>query len=503
MSGFVAANAALWPVLVPITAVAVTACLWNHRMLQRSASLASVVLMLGASLLLLDVVQNRGVQVVRFGGWSAPFGVVFAADALSAAMVVITGLLSVAALLFGIADIQRRQERAGFHVFLQGLFAAVNGAFLTGDIFNLYVWFEIMLITAMGLLVLGRTPSQLDGTFKYAVLNLFSTLLFLIGVAILYGVTGTLNMADLGRLVPTLSPSPSLVIAATLLFCGFGIKAGYFPLFFWLPASYHTASISVAAIFAGLLTKVGVYASFRVFTLIVPMEGAGIREVVAVVAGCTMLFGVFGAMVQWDVRRILAFHIVSQIGYMLLGLAIATPAALGGAIFYVVHHILVKANLFLVAGAIHRASGTFDLRKAGGLMTTSPLLSGLFLIPAMSLAGVPPLSGFWAKLLVIDASFRHGDIWLAGIALFVGLMTLFSMTKIWIEAFWRPAPSPASTRPVPIPMMAAIGMLAAVTVMISVWPEPLIVYANRAAQALVEPNQYIAAVLQPPWSGGR
>ena len=503
MIEFVTAHAALWPVLVPIGTVALTACLWNHRVAQRTASFVAVALMLGASLVLLNVVDARGVQVVRFGGWPAPFGVVFAADALSAAMVVITGVLGLAALVFGTADIRRRHERAGFHMLLHGLLAGVNGAFLTGDIFNLYVWFEVMLITAMGLLVLGRTRSQLDGTFKYAVLNLFSTLLFLTGVAILYGTTGTLNMADLGRVVPTATPSPSLTIAAMLLLCGFGIKAGYFPLFFWLPASYHTAPIPVAAIFAGLLTKVGVYASFRVFTLIFPVEGMGIREVVAIVSACTMLFGVFGAMVQWDIRRILAFHIVSQIGYMLLGLAVATPAALGGAIFYVIHHIIVKANLFLVAGAIHRASGTYDVRKAGGLMTAHPLLAALFLIPAMSLAGIPPLSGFWAKLLVIDASFRHGDVWLAAVALFVGLMTLFSMSKIWIEAFWRPASFPAVIRPVPISMLAAIGLLAGGTLMISAWPEPFIAYANHAAQALAEPREYIAAVLAPPQSGGR
>jgi multicomponent Na+:H+ antiporter subunit D len=503
MIEFVMAHAALWPVLVPIGAVAMTACLWNHRVAQRTTSFVAVVLMLGTSLVLLDVVEDRGVQVVRFGGWPAPFGVVFAADALSAAMVLITGVLALAALLFGMADVRRRQERAGFHMLLQGLLTGVNGAFLTGDIFNMYVWFEVMLITAMGLMVLGRTRAQLDGTFKYAVLNLFSTLLFLTGVAILYGTTGTLNMADLARVVPTVAPSPSLTIAAMLLFCGFGIKAGYFPLFFWLPASYHTAPITVAAIFAGLLTKVGVYASFRVFTLILPIDGTGIREVVAVVAACTMLFGVFGAMVQWDVRRILAFHIVSQIGYMLLGLAIATPAALGGAIFYVVHHIIVKANLFLIAGAIHRASGTYDLRKAGGLMTANPTLTVLFVIPALSLAGVPPLSGFWAKLLVIDASFRHGDVWLAAVALFVGLMTLFSMSKIWIEGFWRPASVPAIIRSVPLPMLAASGLLAAVTVAISCWPEPFIAYATDAAQALAEPREYIAAVLEPIARGDR
>src|SRR5690606_38386954 len=228
-----------------------------------------------------------------------------------------------------------------------------------------------------------RTRPQLDGTFRYAVLNLLSTLLFLTGVAVLYGSTGTLNMADLAAVVSAQPPSPSLAIAAALLLCGFGIKAGVFPLFFWLPASYHTGSIAITALFAGLLTKVGVYASFRVFTLIFPIDVIGLREVMAALAACTMLFGVFGAMVQWDVRRILAFHIVSQIGYMLMGLAIATPAALAGAIFYVVHHILVKANLFLVAGLIHRACGSYDLRRAGGLMSASPVLTALFLVPAL------------------------------------------------------------------------------------------------------------------------
>lgn len=246
------------------------------------------------------------------------------------------------------------------------MLAGVNGAFLTGDIFNLYVWFEVMLITAMGLLAIGRNRAQLDATVRYAILNLFSTLLFLTGVALLYGATGTLNMADLARVLPQTEPSINLTLSALLLLCGFGIKAGYFPLFFWLPASYHTASITVSAIFAGLLTKVGVYACLRVFTLIFSVEDSGIREIVAVLAAGTMLFGVFGAAVQWDVRRILSFHIVSQIGYMLLGLAISTQAALTGAIFYILHHIIVKANLFLLAGAIHRASGTFDLRKSGG-----------------------------------------------------------------------------------------------------------------------------------------
>lgn len=288
----------------------------------------------------------RGFLAIRFGDWAAPFGIVFVADALAAAMVAITGILAAAVMTFGLADIRRCEEQAGFHPLLLGMLAGVNGAFLTGDIFNLYVWFEVMLITAMGLLAIGRNRAQLDATVRYAILNLFSTLLFLTGVALLYGATGTLNMSDLARVLPQTEPSINLTLSALLLLCGFGIKAGYFPLFFWLPASYHTASITVSAIFAGLLTKVGVYACLRVFTLIFSVEDSGIREIVAVLAAGTMLFGVFGAAVQWDVRRILSFHIVSQIGYMLLGLAISTQAALTGAIFYILHHIIMKANLF-------------------------------------------------------------------------------------------------------------------------------------------------------------
>ena len=496
MTGFLTLHAPLWPVLLPILGAGLAACLWKSRRAQRLVSALCITLLLAASLLLLVAVYREGILAIRFGDWAAPFGIVFVADALAAAMVAITGILAAAVMTFGLADIRRREERAGFHPLLLGMLAGVNGAFLTGDIFNLYVWFEVMLITAMGLLAIGRNRAQLDATVRYAILNLFSTLLFLTGVALLYGATGTLNMADLARVLPQTEPSINLTLSALLLLCGFGIKAGYFPLFFWLPASYHTASITVSAIFAGLLTKVGVYACLRVFTLIFSVEDSGIREIVAVLAAGTMLFGVFGAAVQWDVRRILSFHIVSQIGYMLLGLAISTQAALTGAIFYILHHIIVKANLFLLAGAIHRASGTFDLRKSGGLMYRNPLLAALFLIPALSLAGLPPLSGFWAKFLVIDATFRAGEHWLAGLALFVGLLTLYSMTKIWMEAFWKKPVLPrVEARRVPLPMLLAIAALGTLTLAIGFMPQPLILFSQPAAAALLEPVAYLSAVL--------
>jgi multicomponent Na+:H+ antiporter subunit D len=280
-----------------------------------------------------------------------------------------------------------------------------------------------------------------------------------------------------------------------LFLAAFGIKAALFPVFFWLPASYHTASFAVAAIFAGLLTKVGVYALFRVFTLLFQMEG-DLRTIVAVVAAGTMVFGVFGAAIQWNVRRILSFHIISQIGYMLMGLAIATPAALMGGIFYIIHHIIVKANLFLLAGAIRHAAGTDDLKKTGGLLRSHPWLAVLFLIPALSLAGLPPLSGFWAKLLVIDPALRAGEYWLAAVALVVGLLTLFSMSKIWMEAFWKEAPIKRTVpRKVPVALIVPIVLLAGVTITIGLFAQPFVTFAESAAAVLVDPSKYIAAVL--------
>lgn len=495
MGDYLDAHLVIWPVLIPIAASALCAMFWRFPAVQRGLHLFALASMLLASLALLQAVNARGVLAMTFGGWSAPFGISFVADRFGAAMVTVSAVLAMAVGIFSLAATHTRHVHNGVYPLLLGLLAAVNGAFLTGDIFNLYVWFEIMLITAMGLLVIDKTRAQLDGAIKYAALNLLSTLLFLLAIAILYGVAGTLNMADLARVLADEPTSPALAVSAAFFLIGFGIKAGYFPMFFWLPASYHTMSIGVLAVFAGLLTKVGVYACFRVFTLIFE-GGESLREVIALMAAGTMLFGVFGAAIQWDVRRILSFHIISQIGYILLGLALGTAAAMAGAIFYIIHHIIVKANLFLIAGAIHRTTGTYDLRRAGGLMRQQPLLALLFAIPALSLAGIPPLSGFWAKFLVIDASFKAQAYWLAGLGLFVGLLTVFSMSKIWVEAFWKKPPVHRDhVRRVPLAMTAGISALALITLLLGLQPEGLIQFSEAAAQSLLDPEQYIAATL--------
>ncbi len=358
-----------------------------------------------------------------------------------------------------------------------------------------------MLIASFGLLILGGRREQLDGGIKYVTLNLVSTILFLSGVGLLYGMTGTLNMADLHTAVQNVDNPGMLIVVAVMFMIAFGVKAAVFPLFFWLPASYHTPAFSVSAIFAGLLTKVGVYSLIRVFTLIFTTDVAYTHTILLWVAGFTMVTGVLGAAAMNDFRRILSFHIVSQIGYMILGLALFTPLAIVGAVFYLVHHIIVKANLFLVAGVARRIAGSTDLSAIGGLYKTAPLLGVLFLIPAFSLAGFPPLSGFWAKYVLVKASLDAEAYWIAAVALIVGLLTIYSMTKIWGNAFWKPHPSghdPKLTSLEPkdrASYLVPIGALAVLTCIIGFFPEPFVAFAERSAEQLLDPTAYVTAVL--------
>jgi len=494
---------AISPILLPLAMAAVAAAFWNRPRAQALVAIVGTVGLVAVSVAIVARVMAGGPLVTELGDWPAPFGIVIVIDLLSAAMVMVTAILALSTIVFSSAETPGGDyAAAGFYPLFGGLLVGVNGAFMTGDIFNLYVWFEVMIICALGLLVVNRSRAQLDGAMKYAILNLFSTIALLIAIGLLYGMTGTLNMAHLAVILPQMETTPALAVTAILFMVAFGIKMAAFPLFFWLPLSYHTAPMSVVSIFAGLLTKVGVYAALRVFTLLFEVSDGGLNTVVAWAAALTMVTGVFGAVVQMDVRRILSFHIISQIGYMMIGIALATPVAIAAAVFYIVHHIIVKANLFLVAGAIERAGGSYDLARVGGLMRTHPWLAVLFLVPALSLAGLPPLSGFWAKLLIIDASFEASYNWLAGIALVVGMLTLLSMSKIWMEAFWKahPAPLPAGApkRKVPVAMLASIAFLAAFTVAIGLMAEPLVSYAQLSGAELADPAALIDLVLPEP-----
>jgi multicomponent Na+:H+ antiporter subunit D len=489
------------PILVPLAGAAGCVLLWRRRPLQRLLALLTSAGLLAAAIALLLWIWNEGVQAEQMGDWPAPFGITLVADTFAAVMVTLAGIVGLTIVVYSLHSVDPGRESFGYYPLLLTLLAGVCGAFLTGDIFNLYVWFEVMLIASFVMLALGGGRAQLEGAVKYVTLNLMSSALFLAAVGILYGLTGTLNMADLSLKLAS-SDQPGLVTAVAMLFLvAFGIKAAAFPLFFWLPASYHTPPAAVSALFAALLTKVGVYALIRVFTLLFVHDVGYTHNLILAIAGLTMVTGVLGAVAQNEFRRILSFHIVSQIGYMLMGLGLLTTLALTASIFYIIHHIIVKTNLFLISGIVQRLRGTYELKGLGGLYRSNPLVAALFLVPALALAGVPPLSGFFGKLALVKAGLDTEDYAIVAVALGVSLLTLFSMTKVWAEAFWKTDPRqeghpPGDGDAPPGPGMVVPALfLAALTVAVGVGAEPVMALANRAAEQLLDPSEYVRAVL--------
>ncbi len=490
------------PILIPLMSGAVSLVFWRSRLMQRLVAVGGTAGLLITALWLLASVNREGILVMHMGNWAAPFGISLVADLLGAIMVVLTGIIGFAVAIYSLATAGRGHEAYGYFPLMHLLLAGVAGAFLTGDIFNLYVWFEVMLVASFALLILGSEKAQMEGAIKYVTLNLLSSVIFLIAVGLLYGMVGTLNMADIARRLAAVEDQGMVDALAMMFMVAFGIKAAAFPLFFWLPASYHTPPVAVSALFAGLLTKVGVYALFRVFTLIFHHSPGYTHEILLWGAGLTMLSGVLGAAAQFEFRRILSFHIVSQIGYMILGLALFTPLAIVGGVFYIMHHIIVKANLFLVSGIVHRLGGSYQLKRLGGFYRSHPWLAVLFLIPALSLAGIPPLSGFLAKFIVIRAGIEAEAYGVTAIALLVGLLTLYSMIKIWSEVFWKSTPPEGDVAPYPEVRQRELWLMAApvvglglCTLFIGLYPAPIHALAEASAAQLLDPDAYIRAVL--------
>jgi len=489
----------VFPIVLPFTTASICLMLWRYPRHQQSTALIGSLVHLAVCIRVLSTVITDGIQVAQIGTWPAPFGISLVCDHLSALMLIITGIVGTATAFYARGELSDSMRAQGFHSLFHVLIGGLCGAFLSGDLFNLYVWFEVMLMASFGLLIWGQKPPQFDAAVKYVVINLLATLLLLMGLALLYGLTGTLNMAHIHQIVITHESKTLLTAVAFIFMAAFGIKAGLFPLFFWLPAAYHTPFIAVSALFAGMLTKVGVYALIRVFSLVFCHNIGMTHTALLVAAALTMLTGVLGAAAQSEFRRILSFHIISQVGYMVLGLALWTPLALAGAIFYLVHHMIVKANLFLVSGLGLDLAGTLELKKMGGIYGAKPFVAVLFLISAFSLAGFPPLSGFWAKLLLIQASLQIQQYLVAAIAVMVGILTVYSMVKIWLASFWKPLPPkdlPSRSQALSLWKIIPVCALACLTVLIGIGAEPVYQLARAAAHEIMNPQLYVQAVLQ-------
>jgi multicomponent Na+:H+ antiporter subunit D len=488
-------NLLVLPILVPLVTAAVMLMAPTRAVLQRWLGLAGSTTLLASGVALFTHVDRGGVQVLQVSSWPAPFGITLVADLLAALLVLAVGVVAVAVSAAAFAGVDPRREAFGYHALIQILLMGVCGAFLTGDLFNLYVFFEVMLVASFVLMALYRHRAQLEGAFKYVTLNLIASSIFLTALGLLYGMAGTLNMADLARLWPSIRDSGMDAVLAVLFVIAFSVKAGLFPLFFWLPASYHTPPAIVGAVFAGLLTKVGVYALIRIFTLLFQDGPASLVTLLLTMSAATMVIGLVAAQTERDFRRVLSFNLVGHIGYTTASLSVLTTAALAGAIFYVLHHIVVITNLFLVSGVLLRLRRTTVMSGLGGFYREHPVFATLAMVPIFSLAGVPPLSGFLGKLAIVEGTFAAGAYWIGGLVLVVGLLTLLSMGRIWAEAFWAPAASVRGPTAPGTPLVIAIAGLSAVTLAISVGAEPLYALTTRAAAQLLDRQEYIRAVL--------
>lgn len=493
-------NLVVLPVILPLLASGIVLLAERSLWVQRGLALGTNLAALGAAIVLLATVESDGIQAHTIGAWPAGVGITLVADLAAAMFLVVSLVVIVVVQVFAIGQgVDDGRPRIGQPVYLV-LSAGVSLSFLAGDLFNLFVAFEVMLIASYVLLTLGAGKAQIRSGMTYVVINVLASTLLLATVGLIYGATGTVNLADLVTRYAEL-PESTRTALGILLISVFAIKAALFPFFFWLPDSYPTAPVAVTAVFAGLLTKVGIYTLIR-STTILDLDGA--RWVLVMAATLTMVVGVVGAIVQRDIKRILSFHIISQVGYMVMGLAVGTVAGLAGAVLYVVHHIPVKTALFLVGGLVEDATGTGQLHRLGGLVRRAPVFAVLFTIPALSLAGMPPFSGFLAKLAVISAGLRAEEYLMVGAALVGSLLTIFSMSKIWAGVFWGTADDPtpamaaadAEERRLPVDRVttAATAVLVAATLVVPVFGGAVYDLAERAAGQLLDSADYVEAV---------
>ena len=488
------------PILIPFTYLILSFLIKKSGIKKRLAILFASFNFIWA-LVLIPMVQLREIIVVNMGSWVSPYGIALVADRFSVFMLVLAAFVFLLTTIYSTQAVDKERRKNGHFFFSFGILMGVNGSFLAGDIFNLYVWFEVMLMSSFILISLGGERQQLEGSIKYLILNLISSLFFVAGIGLLYGKLGTLNLADISEKISLAKDNLALLNPALILiFVGFSIKGALFPFFFWLPASYHTPPPAVTALFAGLLTKVGIYSLIRFYSLVLYYDHLFWNQVVFWIGGLSMVIGVIAASSQYDFRKILSFHIISQMGYVIIGLGFFTVSGLAGAIFFLGHNMLSKTNAFFVAGSVYQRKGTLNLKVLGDVFRDTPIWGVLFFISAFSLAGLPLLSGFVGKYLILKAGIEANHVFITLVALIVGLFTLFSMVKIWLEVFWKNTPEEKiiSTDQKPLPdnwmLVSSIAMALAI-VGLGIWSQSVVSYCELAAADLLNPSKYIEYVL--------
>jgi multicomponent Na+:H+ antiporter subunit D len=499
-------------VILPLAGAALTLLLGHRSRAQVIVSVVTLSATFVLAAVMLVTVDSGTPLAVSVGGWPLPFGIVLYVDRLAAMLVAVSSVVLLAVLLFsvgqGAADGDADTPISIFHPSYLILSAGIFNSFIAGDLFNLYVGFEILLVASYVLITLGSTESRIRTGTVYIVVSLVSSIVFLSAIAVIYASLGTVNMAQIAERMDEIAPNVQMMLHVMLL-VGFAVKAAVFPLSFWLPDSYPTAPAPVTAVFAGLLTKVGVYAIIRTETQL--FGTSDLNLVLAIVAIATMVVGILRAIAQAELKRILSFTLVSHVGYMIFGISIGTAEAIGATAYYVVHHIIVQTTLFLAVGLIERFAGSTSIVRVKGLLKAAPLIAVLYFIPALNLGGIPPFSGFIGKFALFEAAADVGSaiMWVAiGAGVLTSLLTLYALMRAWNLAFWRGGDDTADLeaearfsylsnapaadeqrerRVIPKVMTGATLGMVAVTVALTVFAGPLYEVCERVGEALLQP----------------
>lgn len=488
-------NIIVMPMVIPLLTGILLVFLRPYVKAQRVFSLVSIVATVAVSVYILNLIQADGILRLDFGGWLPPYGISFVADSFSMLLVLTTAIVTGILLIYAFSSIGRAHENMFFYPFVFFLIAGVNGSFLTGDLFNLFVCFEVMLLSSYVLITLGGRKVQLVESIKYISINVLSSWFFLVGIAYLYGTVGTLNMAHLSVRIAEVGQGPLLTVISIIFLIVFSLKSGLL-LYFWLPGSYSAPPTVVAALFGALLTKVGIYAMFRVFTLIFYHEPGVTHLMIGIMAGITMIGGSIGAIAYNDIRKIVSYNVVIAVGFILVGLAVSTEVAIQGSIYYLIHDMIIKALLFLIAGTMIYLTGTARIENMSGLIRNYPLLGWLFFITMLSLAGIPPLSGFIGKVYVGQGAIESGAFVLLAIAFLSSIFVLYSLLRIFLNCFWgETIINEDDDVPLKKGMLIPIVLFGILTIALGVGAEGLAPYVSDAARTLTNPDIYIDAVL--------
>lgn len=497
------ANILLSPILIHMITAVICLLLWQKARPQKLISILGSTIALLFSILIFGLNWNWGSIVVFAGNWKPPYGITFVSDTLSTVMVLLTCIVGFAVSIFSTNAIGDSRIKYGYFSIYHFLLMGLCGTFLTGDIFNMYVWFEIVIISSFVLLTLGGKRMQMEAAVKYIAMNMLASVIFLTAIGILYGLTGSLNIADLGAKVKNIENQGLVQVTSLLFFIGFGIKSAVFPLYFWLPSSYHTPPSAIAAIFGGLLTKMGIYSLLRVFTVIFQPDSF-MLQFFSVIAITTMITGALGAINKKSIRRMFSYLIVCHIGYLIAGMGLYSTLAFSGIVFYLIHDIIIKSNLFMMSGIIYKIRASTDLRRLGGLYKDYPKLSLVMAVIMFSLAGIPPLSGFWPKIHLVTESIAQGKYLVLLSIIFASFITLILMAKVWAEVFWKelPKPNPEEVdkfKPLSvtekISLVLPVVFLATISLIIGLNAGSILEITDRIAHEMMNPEFYIESVL--------